>query len=339
MEDLEYLPDPIDVEPDTFWSSTWSGWALLGGVVILAGMTGVRFIPPEWIETLPPWLGIVLGGVLPQLLIFGFPLLARTKAAESQFEWPTVPEVMLEAAIGIGCSIGGLFLLGGLLALLQQFIPDAEFGGSYSEAMSQAPPSGAVLGILLASFTLAPVCEELFFRGFLLNALRQRMSTPVAILLSSAIFGAVHTFGGWHAFAASLLGLMFAGVYVWRKTLLTPMFMHATNNFIVSLALLAQMFLNQQTAVIGISPEPNAADYRIGEVYPGSPAEEAGLQKGDVITHIDEEPINDFSDLTKSIKSHKPGVRRTLTVQRDEETLTISVIPVSVKELRELPEE
>ena len=339
MEDLEYLPDPVDVEPDTFWSSTWSGWALLGGAVVIVLMWAVRFVPPELIEASPPWVFIVVGGILPQLLICGYALLARQKGANTKFEWPAWHEVLLEAAIALLATIISLFVVGAYALLVEYFFPEAQVSGTFVEGMRSAPPTPFVLALLLMMFTVAPVCEELFFRGFLLNALRQRMPTPVAILLSSVVFGAIHTFGGWHAIGAGILGVMFASVYVWRKTLLTPMLMHAMNNFLVAAVLMASMLMNQHSAVIGISPEPDAADYRIGEVYPGSPAEQAGLKPGDVITHIDEEPINDFSDLTKAIKSHKPGVRRTLTVRRDEETLTISVIPVSMKELRELPAE
>ncbi|MCF4007343.1 CPBP family intramembrane metalloprotease [Corynebacterium uropygiale] len=46
----------------------------------------------------------------------------------------------------------------------------------------------SVLGIVI----LAPLWEELFFRGYLQEALRRRWNTPVAIIVSGLAFGLVH---------------------------------------------------------------------------------------------------------------------------------------------------
>ena len=55
----------------------------------------------------------------------------------------------------------------------------------------------------------------------------------------------------------------------------------------------------------------------IGSVMPKEPAARAGLQAGDIVTQIDETPIDDASDLTKVIASHKPNERVKVTAIRD----------------------
>jgi S1-C subfamily serine protease len=63
----------------------------------------------------------------------------------------------------------------------------------------------------------------------------------------------------------------------------------------------------------------------ITSVVPGSPAAQAGLQSGDVITAIDGTPIQNDSDLAQILSNDKPGDTVTLTVLRGSQTLTIKV--------------
>jgi aminopeptidase N len=53
--------------------------------------------------------------------------------------------------------------------------------------------------------------------------------------------------------------------------------------------------------------------YRLDGVVPGSPAERAGLAKGDVILAIDDTPIGGLRDLSTLLKSLQPG--RTIRIR------------------------
>ncbi|THA24657.1 PDZ domain-containing protein [Streptomyces sp. RKND-216] len=54
-------------------------------------------------------------------------------------------------------------------------------------------------------------------------------------------------------------------------------------------------------------------------VVPGGPADEAGIRAGDVVTRIDGAPVEDAEELIVRIRSHRPGDRLSLTVERDGE--------------------
>src|SRR5205823_6075766 len=57
---------------------------------------------------------------------------------------------------------------------------------------------GSTVGIIAAAFSvvvIAPVCEEVFFRGFFYRALRTRMNVPVAALIDGTVFGLIHVAG------------------------------------------------------------------------------------------------------------------------------------------------
>jgi S1-C subfamily serine protease len=62
-------------------------------------------------------------------------------------------------------------------------------------------------------------------------------------------------------------------------------------------------------------------------IDPGSPAEGAGLQPGDVITTLDDEPIDNASDLVVSLRHHRPGDRVRIGWQRrgDEHHAAVSL--------------
>lgn len=53
------------------------------------------------------------------------------------------------------------------------------------------------------------------------------------------------------------------------------------------------------------------------DIVEESPAEEAGLREGDIITAVEKEPIQNTSDLFSLIRSHKPGDRVAITYYRE----------------------
>jgi serine protease Do len=60
-------------------------------------------------------------------------------------------------------------------------------------------------------------------------------------------------------------------------------------------------------------------------VFPGSPADRAGLREGDEIVAIDGNPVNGDRDLAEQILPHMPGDKITLTVLRGDSTLKVEV--------------
>jgi S1-C subfamily serine protease len=63
----------------------------------------------------------------------------------------------------------------------------------------------------------------------------------------------------------------------------------------------------------------------IGQITPGSPAEAAGLQPGDVITAVDGKPLDSESSLAEQLSQHKPGDMVSLTVVRNGQSQNVQV--------------
>jgi ABC-2 type transport system permease protein/sodium transport system permease protein len=90
--------------------------------------------------------------------------------------------------------------------------------------------------LLVGSMAIAPaVCEEWFFRGYLLGSLRGRLPTWAAITATGILFGLFHVFvsggvGGVRLLPSTLLGLVL-GWICWRtKSVFPGMVLHATHN-------------------------------------------------------------------------------------------------------------
>jgi putative serine protease PepD len=63
------------------------------------------------------------------------------------------------------------------------------------------------------------------------------------------------------------------------------------------------------------------------EIIDGSPSEDAGLQKGDVVTEVNGEPVSDGLDLIVTIRSYQPGETIEFTVDRggDEQKVDVTL--------------
>lgn len=100
-----------------------------------------------------------------------------------------------------------------------------------------ASPLTAIMALLLA-VVLAPVAEEITFRGFFYNALRSRFTAAVSIALSSAFFAGIHPQGiiGFPMLMA--IGIMLAALREWRGSLIAPIVAHACVNGVTMIVVL-----------------------------------------------------------------------------------------------------
>jgi CAAX protease family protein len=97
---------------------------------------------------------------------------------------------------------------------------------------------GGLVSLLLVGAVLAPIVEELFFRGLLYGYLRGRRSRGVAVVVSSAIFAAMHLIPALMP-SLFLFGVVLALVYERYGSLYPAIALHGLNNGIIFVALYA----------------------------------------------------------------------------------------------------
>ena len=81
---------------------------------------------------------------------------------------------------------------------------------------------------------VVPIVEEVFFRGFLLNAFLGKMRLPIAIFLSSAIFAIMHGSVGFFV-PVFISSVMLSVLYSKTNTIWIPIMTHSLQNLFVVL--------------------------------------------------------------------------------------------------------
>lgn len=79
---------------------------------------------------------------------------------------------------------------------------------------------------------IAPVCEEVFFRGILYGFFR-KWGRTAAVLLSTLIFVAAHGVGGGLPVTQAVGGLLFALAYEFGGSLMVPITVHVLGNLAI----------------------------------------------------------------------------------------------------------
>ncbi len=92
----------------------------------------------------------------------------------------------------------------------------------------------------------------------------------------------------------------------------------------------------QGGAFLGVRIRPTDDGALIAAIIPGTGAEAAGLQVGDLITAVDGDPVDGDYDLSATIGAHEVGDTIVVTVLRDDETLeieaTLGVEPAGIND-------
>lgn len=101
------------------------------------------------------------------------------------------------------------------------------------EALGADEGTGYLLLTALVVLVVAPVAEEVFFRGFVYRALRNRFSTAAAAGIVGVVFGSIH-YSGPDTLTLlpvlALLGATFCLLYEWSGSLYPAIALHAFNN-------------------------------------------------------------------------------------------------------------
>jgi membrane protease YdiL (CAAX protease family) len=101
--------------------------------------------------------------------------------------------------------------------------------------------SGFLLAVLIAS-VIAPVVEELFFRGFIYPVFRRTWGVRVGILANGLLFSFVH-FNPWLFLPIAGIGVVLAYEYERTTSLGPPIILHALNNLFSIILLYYRLLL------------------------------------------------------------------------------------------------
>ena len=144
-------------------------------------------------------------------------------------------------------TIGIVMIYG--ISIVANMIINFVLGGGSNDSANQLLfedylNNGALL-MAFQSVILAPILEELLFRGLVFRSLRDK-SKWLAIFASSFLFGFLHIYSALFAgdlsqliylFSYGGMGFVFSYAYEKRKTICVPILMHMINNLVAIILL------------------------------------------------------------------------------------------------------
>lgn len=144
-------------------------------------------------DSSPLWVA-ALGNVPLWLVLGGAPvLLARSgEGLQRELRWAVRrSDVVVGCVTGVGAQ---LLMIPALYWLIFRVIGERDLAEPARELAERAESGGAVglAAFVVMTVVLAPITEELFYRGLVLGGLEARMPRGAAAVVSAGIFGAVH---------------------------------------------------------------------------------------------------------------------------------------------------
>jgi membrane protease YdiL (CAAX protease family) len=244
-EASEVAGEPIPIAPP---DPAWNGWdilrltfltlvALFVGVftlLLIARWRIYHHMPLGEIARIP--LVVIAGQSLAYLLVLAYMYILVTRErgrpdflAALHWNWPS----------NIAIYVFAGFVLSVSLQLLARFLPIPK--ELPIDTFFRTPAEAWALGIL--SITLAPLMEELFFRGFLYPVLARQLGLPVAVLITAFCFALLHgaqlMFSWGPVLVIFLVGLALTIVRAKKNSVAASLIIHMAYNGTITVAMFA----------------------------------------------------------------------------------------------------
>lgn len=202
------------------------GWSILGLILALvlfgADDTGNLFqqVAPPAFLTLWPLLWILWKFRRRKVRIPE--IMGGMPARRTWLSW------MVTVAVLLGLSIGSVYLLWYPLSYVAPSVVERLIlsGSTFFTDEGIPKPVGFVIAKFFLGVVLAPVVEELCFRGIILHRWSQKWSPRDGVILSSLLFGLIHT----NLIGAVIFGFVMSVLYIKTRSLWVPIFCHVVNN-------------------------------------------------------------------------------------------------------------
>jgi len=247
----ESMTDPVPPRPDQPHSmvpegperqkSTWRWWEAIGVYVVVFLASNVVVAVPLLLAIHPTGLANLVASAAVAIVIVGLLLLWlsryhpgwRTAVGFPRRPWPEVG-----AGVLFGAALYPVIVLGVGLALTA--ILQAVSGHSV-RAPRQLPTHLSAVGVgvsVVYAVVIAPIHEELFFRGMLFRSIRDNYGFGAGAVGSGLAFGLIHYVPGTALGTLLLMSVMvFTGIglaYVYEKrgNIVATVVAHATFNVI-----------------------------------------------------------------------------------------------------------
>lgn len=214
---------------------TWTviPWMIIGTVIFLLAFHLVAWVTPLDLggEAAGDLAGMLAGYTALSMWILWIcrrsriglqQLLGRPPAG---FNWLIVPAIL---AVAMAFSIGSWLLFAYALSFVAPGVLE------FLLTALETPMDQSIvyqIGMFVVVVVMAPVLEEVSFRGLLLNRWSYKWGLGKALIATSLVFGILHA----NPVGITVIGLVAAILYLQTRTLIVPIVLHASNNLVATL--------------------------------------------------------------------------------------------------------
>jgi membrane protease YdiL (CAAX protease family) len=206
----------------------WLGFVTLGAVIVVSQVAlGLVFsISGEDVDDTPAWLDLTSAVILQSSLLASALLAAYLVKPLHAWQFGLRPAPFWRS---IGWAALGLVVFYVLAAVWVTIAGDPDQSTAEDVGADESDFALVAAGFLF--IFVAPVVEEVFFRGFFYGSLRTRLGVAVSALLCGGVFGLIHAGSGIEAVPILIaLGIIFCLVREKTGSLYPCIAMHALNN-------------------------------------------------------------------------------------------------------------
>lgn len=167
------------------------------------------------------WLFIINNSILVLLVLYYLRKEYSISAGDLGLDlrhWPA--DIVIGAA-----GAGALFVL--VNVAVAQLIAEPKVHPIIQMVINAKGPADLVVPLAMAG-VMAPVAEEIFYRGMVFNAIRKHYGLLLGALLAGAFFAIFHLRSTWLEVGIVGVGLCF--IYHWSGDLVAPMLTHSILN-------------------------------------------------------------------------------------------------------------
>jgi hypothetical protein len=209
--------------PTVPWNARDVAWGMIAAILWMVGLTAGGVLAESYGITLDP-AAVIVVGTLMLLAPVWYLTLYKYRATWSDLGLRPFPW----QALGMGCALMVLSVLFNMVFAAGLALFGLQIQPDITPIFEQ---SGMPVLILLGGAILAPIVEEIFFRGFVFGGLRKRWGWRWAALVSSLLFGMAHIVPT-SFLPIMILGLIFSALYQLSGSIWPGILMHMLTNVV-----------------------------------------------------------------------------------------------------------
>ena len=222
--DQSIFPEEINtITPISFWRGLWMAvqFALIQfAAIIPIGIIGFIIYGmdnPTAVNNFIMSLGLPVA-----FLVGAWYFYKKRGLIDTAFTWKSNFSILI--IIGLFLMYGVNYIIGEITTYLPGYEAMLDMYTSMFEGINP-------MALLIGGAFIGPICEEIIFRGVILEGLAKKYSPTKAIIFSALIFGLIHM-QPLQVIGAFFAGLILGWIYLKTQSLWIVIALHVINNFI-----------------------------------------------------------------------------------------------------------